>query len=323
MIRTTNSGLNPVSTIANVDERDRTRGDAPGSDATQITGLDFTIERTRFAHSVAERRHAHDAAHLIIVFAGCWREEGDSCRRTLRYGDVLFHPAGTTHAHVTDAGSDVIVVNLAPRMVNEVCPLYGSWARSIQTSFDALDGVPAKLAAEFDQRDSLRVRLAESLLRLMLILGARAMNRSSEHSPWLARVFSFIDTHLSERITVKDLATLACVSESRFAHLFRAAVGSSPGMYIRSRRVREAARLLRDTDLPVHHVANVTGFYDQAHLCRVFKSSKAMTPVEYRRARNSAPVRDTRPLSRPGSSDDFSVTDTELDPIGNTIKFSG
>jgi transcriptional regulator GlxA family with amidase domain len=55
-------------------------------------------------------------------------------------------------------------------------------------------------------------------------------------------------------------------------------------------RIKEAARLLHQTDMPVDLVAEMTGFVDDSHLRRVFTSTFGLTPSAYRRTQGTAPV---------------------------------
>jgi AraC family transcriptional regulator len=48
-------------------------------------------------------------------------------------------------------------------------------------------------------------------------------------------------------------------------------------------RVERAARLLRDTAMPLADVAAACGFCDQSHLARSFRHVLGCTPSDYRR----------------------------------------
>jgi AraC-like DNA-binding protein len=65
--------------------------------------------------------------------------------------------------------------------------------------------------------------------------------------------------------------------------------------------LREAARLLAGSDLPLTQVGFVAGYSDAAHFARAFKAATAMRPSEYRAARRNSsrlasPCRSGRPL---------------------------
>jgi AraC-like DNA-binding protein len=81
-----------------------------------------------------------------------------------------------------------------------------------------------------------------------------------------------------------DLDTIsAAVGESKFRLLrrFRAVTGMTPHQFLVSMRIAEARRLLAAGLAPAE-VAAMTGFADQSHLTRRFRSRIGFTPGRYR-----------------------------------------
>ena len=110
--------------------------------------------------------------------------------------------------------------------------------------------------------------------------------RAARHSR--SRALDHIHGHLGERLPLEDLAAIARLSVFRFATVFRQRVGESPHRYICRLRVERAQALLRD-GMPAAIVATETGFYDQSHLSRHFKSVCGMTPGQYLTHSRAAP----------------------------------
>ena len=67
--------------------------------------------------------------------------------------------------------------------------------------------------------------------------------------------------------------------------LFRAEVGLAPKAYARVRRLQAVLRRLGGGAEGGADIAADTGYFDQAHLAREFRSFTAMTPTQYRRQR--------------------------------------
>jgi AraC family transcriptional regulator of arabinose operon len=82
--------------------------------------------------------------------------------------------------------------------------------------------------------------------------------------------------------TVRSLAEDVALSPSRFAHLFTRQLGHSPMRALREARLRHAARLLENTDLPVERVAAASGFASPFHFNRVFRERYGIPPGAYR-----------------------------------------
>jgi AraC-like DNA-binding protein len=95
----------------------------------------------------------------------------------------------------------------------------------------------------------------------------------------LRSLTDYIDAHCLGRIRLADLAGLAGLSESATSHAFKAATGMPPHrwqMHARIRKVQEM--ILRDAG-SLADIAEAAGFFDQAHLTRVFKSFIGLTPA--------------------------------------------
>lgn len=87
----------------------------------------------------------------------------------------------------------------------------------------------------------------------------------------------------AEAVTLDDLATVAELSKFHFLRQFSAVVGITPGAYLRTLRLCQAARLLRSGDRPIVDVALAVGFSDHPSFSRAFARTMGLTPSAYRR----------------------------------------
>lgn len=88
---------------------------------------------------------------------------------------------------------------------------------------------------------------------------------------------------LSSSRQVADAARLAGMSLSRLRDLFRRATGLSPKKYQMRARLVRAGRLLRETNLPVATIAEMTGFESLFAFSHRFAKLLGFSPTEYRR----------------------------------------
>lgn len=92
----------------------------------------------------------------------------------------------------------------------------------------------------------------------------------------------YIEANLNQKMLVRDLALLACMSSSHFYCVFREETGVSPNQYITRKRLQRARHLLENTGLPLIEVSVQTGFSSQSAFASVFKKHHAITPRQYR-----------------------------------------
>ena len=113
------------------------------------------------------------------------------------------------------------------------------------------------------------------------------------------RLVDWLDARLAQPVTVGEMAAFCALSETHFAHAFRASLGVAPHEWIVARRIERAAALLRARRAPpaLDEIARATGHASASHLVRRFKTVWGMTPGQYRTAAGAgqaAAVRATR-----------------------------
>ncbi len=99
----------------------------------------------------------------------------------------------------------------------------------------------------------------------------------------MRRVIDCVQAHLGQDLSLEVLAQQAGFSPYHFARLFRQTTGESPHQFVLRQRIERAQRLLKETDVPLAHIALESGFANQSHLALAFKRHLGLTPRAYRR----------------------------------------
>ena len=94
------------------------------------------------------------------------------------------------------------------------------------------------------------------------------------------QVQAYLNTHLSENISLAQLAQLVELSPYHLHHVFHQEVGIAIHQYQIHARIMRAKQLLHQ-GLPLRQVAKASGFADQSHLTRQFKRFVQVTPGCY------------------------------------------
>lgn len=100
----------------------------------------------------------------------------------------------------------------------------------------------------------------------------------------LQRLDAYIDTHMARRISVAELAQVMCLSASHFHAQFKESVGLTPHQYLLKARLDRAARLLRESSLPLVRIAEECGFSSQSALTTAMRRYLGLTPKRLRAA---------------------------------------
>lgn len=102
------------------------------------------------------------------------------------------------------------------------------------------------------------------------------------------RIRLLLDDAIGEPVRIETLARAVHLNQRYIISLFSRALGIPPHQYLIARRV-ERARILIGAGRPLSVVAVDTGFTDQSHFTRMFRSTYGCTPRVYQQGacRNS------------------------------------
>ncbi len=100
--------------------------------------------------------------------------------------------------------------------------------------------------------------------------------------PEIAEVCGYIDSHLSEQLSVAKAAQIACMSESYFSSVFKKEVGISFVDYISQVRIRRAKELLRQKHVKICEICQEVGIENPNYFSSLFKKIEGISPNAYR-----------------------------------------
>ncbi len=98
-----------------------------------------------------------------------------------------------------------------------------------------------------------------------------------------ADVTAWMLENLDADLDIDTLARRALMSTRTFARRFRAEVGTTPAAWLNRQRILRAQDLLEQSDLPLEHVAQRTGFGSAAVMRHHFGRVLGTSPQAYRR----------------------------------------
>lgn len=156
--------------------------------------------------------------------------------------------------------------------------------------------VAPDLAGDFVQAHGLAVAGKAMEAETTMLMALRGLTRcfadrggrnpsagDSEVARRFRRYRDLIEADIAGTFELGNLAEVAGVTRFQVIRDFKRVAGMTPGQYLRDCRIRAAAALMR-TDKPLADIAFETGFADQSHLTRLFKSMRGVSPGAFREA---------------------------------------
>lgn len=133
------------------------------------------------------------------------------------------------------------------------------------------------------------VMLEVLLKQLLLILfRTQAEQTEPELQPsfshrMMSEVAAYVGAHYEESLLLKDVAERFFISPYYLSRKFKQCTGFGFAEYVHHVRIREAQRLLRETDLKIIEVAEQSGIGPVANFHKLFKKMNDCSPLQYRK----------------------------------------
>ncbi len=244
--------------------------------------------------------HIHVGFYEIYLFL-----EGDATyyyageRRDLLPGDLIMVPPGALHKIVADLSQDYgrIVLHVSEdflRLIStEQTDLSSAFSerchRVLRTDAQALVRIVSavdRLAEECEQAGPaqdvlLHAHMAELLVRILRIAGHETPESESSKTPALIQnILTYINAHLTERMSIQQIAEELNVSRSLLCHEFSRYYGDSLWHYVIQRRLALSQQLLT-SGASVTDACFDAGFQNYSNFIKVFARTFGITPRKY------------------------------------------
>lgn len=107
-------------------------------------------------------------------------------------------------------------------------------------------------------------------------------SESSPSEQLVERAIVYINENFRNKVTLESIASELYVSKYHLSRVFNEVANTSITKFINAKRLSEAERLLRDTDLPIRRIAHEVGISSESYFSKLFKNKYYCTPQEFR-----------------------------------------
>ncbi len=103
----------------------------------------------------------------------------------------------------------------------------------------------------------------------------------SELTKSLLLTIDYINKNLSAKLTLQELADIACLSPTYFSAVFKKFNGISPWEYISIKRVEKAVEMLKSQNLTKLEISERCGFSSPSNFYKTFSEITGKKPTDY------------------------------------------
>ncbi|MEM5315105.1 AraC family transcriptional regulator [Paraburkholderia sp. JHI869] len=240
-------------------------------------------------------RHYHLDYHVGIVTEGIQRQCVNGDVILLGPGRISLMPPGEIHDGAGESGNAYTLktFRLSRDLLQDVAIELTDSAREPELKGATIDD-PTQAAQLARLHEAMRASpdaCALSVQSEWLSLLYFLFHRSGATEPMAVkgtlspmhrqRLKDYCLFHLSEKITLDELATLCGLGRFHFLRRFKQTVGMTPHAWLLRLRLEHACALLARGKQTIAEVAQGVGFYDQSHFNRAFRHAFGVAPSAY------------------------------------------
>lgn len=105
----------------------------------------------------------------------------------------------------------------------------------------------------------------------------------SQQTELIKEIHALLTGHLEQRFTIEELSKRYAINTSTLKAVFKTVYGMPIASYMKEYRVRQAMKLLRETNDSIAQIAEQVGYESQGKFTNAFKDVAQQLPTEYRR----------------------------------------
>lgn len=152
----------------------------------------------------------------------------------------------------------------------------------------------AKVLSDYANKNDPLFEMQAYLNLLSLLTYLSQKGRSDSHLPTapspnqraLFEAIRYMREHLTENLSVNDIAAHIGYSQSHFNHLFKTYTQHTPHSYYISLKISEAKYMLLNTNKNISQISEALAFSKVSQFSNAFKNECHMTPGEFRKTRD-------------------------------------
>ena len=133
-----------------------------------------------------------------------------------------------------------------------------------------------------DNRDLL-LHCVTHILAEQQLYGSVEQTTPAHLSEDILRVLRYMNDHLSEKLSIPQLAEVAHLSHTGLLWKFRHQLGTTPSQYLIMLRLRYAKQLLLEGHLRINEIAAQCGYANAYYFTNAFRAECGVSPSEFRK----------------------------------------
>jgi len=274
--------------------------------AENVINQDENISIAQHTTRTDQYEHLHGFIEIVYIMAGSGKHAINKVDYDVERGDLLFINFNQSHAFQSPEGMRIVNIMVKPEFISGDL-INSENASEILTlaSFENFKGKALKIIPKVSFRGEQLIAaeaLIENMIRefntkpigyktvlkgfldVLLIWIFRQMRDTDENqiirqvNKMAPDILKYIEEKCFEKITLNELAEKSFYNPSYFSRIFKECYGKNLTDYIHEKRIHEALRLIKETNLPIEDICYRIGYKEKKQFYKTFKQLTGETP---------------------------------------------
>lgn len=275
--------------------------------------MDIQLDLTEKGWSYPNHRHSY--FEFIYCLSGEVEQWVNGEVYILKPGDAMIIKSGLYHYTCTHEATQFLVFHFDIEMkevhsvfqlaknplicTDEMVDEQGSisrWVSNFIVEFKIRSQKKAPCLVQEDYLESMDsavniLRLHSSVIELISVLAEHFLSRERLQVTDIPQsqiriayeVSNYLENHLHNKVKIEEIAKELNIHRSYLSQCFKRTYGMSPSDYLLRIRIREARRLLLETEISIENLSQELSFSSAGHFSRTFRSIMGLSPLQFRK----------------------------------------
>lgn len=125
----------------------------------------------------------------------------------------------------------------------------------------------------------------EKLMEFVVLLQEKINHQFdiSKNTQKMRSAIEYIESHYADDLNMAVVSNHISMNYSLFSYSFKQYTGNNFVNYLKEIRMREAKKLLTESDLKIIEISQMVGYDNEKHFMKLFKNTYGVSPSEYRK----------------------------------------
>ena len=130
----------------------------------------------------------------------------------------------------------------------------------------------------------------EKLMEFVILLQEKINHQFdvNKNTQKMRSAIDYIEAHYADDLNMAVVSNYISMNYSLFSYSFKQYTGSNFVNYLKDIRMREAKKLLAETEMKIIEISQTVGYDNEKHFMKLFKNTYGVSPTEYRKNMNRA-----------------------------------